>query len=107
MKIRLRLVYADGYVAAILLRPRWRSYDFGALFYPVYIKSEVQPIYVQLNVNERRAQIAMLYLAIMNHILIMLDDEVQARQRRRAKRSWVRPWHRQTDGYNFGTMTNY
>ena len=28
----------------------------------------------------------------MNHKLLMLDDEVQARQRRRAKRFWVRPW---------------
>ena len=36
-------------------------------------KSEVQLIYVQLNVNYRRDQVAMLQLAIMNHILIMLD----------------------------------
>ena len=35
---------------------------------------------------DRYAQVAMLQLAIMNHRLLMLDDEVQARQRRRAKR---------------------
>ena len=34
----------------------------------------------------------MLQLVIMNHKLLMLDDEVQARQRGRAKRFWVRPW---------------
>ena len=34
----------------------------------------------------------MLQQAIMNHILLMLDDEVQARQRRRAKRFRVQPW---------------
>ena len=41
---------------------------------------------------DRYAQVAMLKLAIMNHRLLMLDDGVLARQRRRAKRSWVRPW---------------
>ena len=41
MKIWLRLVYADGDVAATLLRPwRW-SYDFVALLYPFYIESEI------------------------------------------------------------------
>ena len=30
---------------------------------------------------DRYAQVAMLQLAIMNHRLFMLDDEVQARQR--------------------------
>ena len=38
------------------------------------------------------AQVAMLQLAIMIHRLFMLDNEVQARQRRRAKRFWVRSW---------------
>ena len=37
---------------------------------------------------DRYAQVAMLQLAIMNHRLFMLDDEV----RRRGKRFWVRPW---------------
>ena len=41
---------------------------------------------------DRYAQVAMIQLAIMNHRLLMLDDEVQARQRRMAKRFWVRPW---------------
>ena len=41
MKIWLRLVYADGDVAATLLR-HWRwSYDFVALLYPIYIESEI------------------------------------------------------------------
>ena len=41
MKIWLRLVYADGDVAATLLRPwRW-SYAFAALLYPFYIESEI------------------------------------------------------------------
>ena len=91
MKIRLRLVYADSDVAATLLRPRRLSYAFVALLYPFYIKSEVQLIYVQLNANVRRAQVAMLQLAIMSHIRFMLDNEVRARRRRRPKRFWVRP----------------
>ena len=41
MKIWLRLVYADGDVAATLLRPwRW-SYAFVALLYPFYIEFEI------------------------------------------------------------------
>ena len=41
MKIWLRLVYADGDVAATLLRPwRW-SCAFVALLYPFYIESEI------------------------------------------------------------------
>ena len=40
-KIWLRIVYADGDVAATLLRPwRW-SYVFVALLYPFYIESEI------------------------------------------------------------------
>ena len=81
MKMRLRLVYADGDAAATLSRPgRW-SYAFDALLYPFYIKSEVHLIYVPLKVNDRRDQIAMLHLAIMN---------LEAGRSRRAKRSWVR-----------------
>ena len=41
---------------------------------------------------DRYAQVAVLQLAIMNQILLMLDDEVQARQRRRAKLFWAPPW---------------
>ena len=41
MKIRLRLVYADGDSAATLLRPKRWSYAFYALLYPFCIKSEV------------------------------------------------------------------
>ena len=41
---------------------------------------------------DRYAQVAMLQFAIMNHRLLMLDDKVQARQKRTAKRFWVRPW---------------
>ena len=53
MKIWLLLVYPNGDVAATLLRPKRWSYAFVALLYPfyVYIKSEGQLIYVQLNVN--------------------------------------------------------
>ena len=41
MKIWLRLVYADGDVAATLLRPwRW-SYAFAGLLYPFYMESEI------------------------------------------------------------------
>ena len=74
MKIRLRLVYAGGDAAATLLRYRRWSYTFVALVYPYYIKSDVQLIYVQLNVNDRRTQVIVLELAIMNTILIMLND---------------------------------
>ena len=66
MKIWLRLVYAGGDVAETLLQPWRRSYTFVALLYPFYIKSEVL-IYFQLNVNDRRAQVPMLQLAIMSH----------------------------------------
>ena len=69
MKIRLRLAYADGDGAATLLRPRRWSFAFVALLYSFYMKSEVQLINVQLNANDRRAEVAMLQLAIMNHIL--------------------------------------
>ena len=46
MKIRLRLVYADGDAAATLLRPMRWSYALVGLLYLFYIKSEVQLIYV-------------------------------------------------------------
>ena len=48
LKIRLRLIYADGDAAATLQRP-WRlGFAFDVLLYPfyMYIKSEVQPINV-------------------------------------------------------------
>ena len=51
---------------------------------------------------DRYAQVAMLQLAIMNRRLPMLDDEVQARQSRRAKRFWVRPWLSADRGLQFG-----
>ena len=41
---------------------------------------------------DRYAKVAMFQLAIMDQRLLMLEDEVQARQRRRAKQFWVRPW---------------
>ena len=69
MKMQLRLVYADGDAAATLPRPRRWSYAFDALLYPFYLKSEVHMIYVPLKVNDRRDQVALLQLAIMN-----LDD---------------------------------
>ena len=106
MKIRLHLVYADGDAAATLLRPRRWSYAFVALLYPFYIKSEVL-IYFQLNVNDRRAQVAMLQLAIMNHRHIMLDNW---RSRQDGVGGTKGPWsvydYSQTDGYNMGTMAN-
>ena len=82
MKIWLGLVFADGEIAATLLavRPSRWSYAFVALLYPFYIKSEFQLIYVQLNVNDKRDHVAMLQLTIMKHILIMFDNEVQARR---------------------------
>ena len=42
MKIWLRLVYADGDVAATLLRPRRWSYAFVARLYHFYIESEIR-----------------------------------------------------------------
>ena len=41
MKIRLRLVYADGAAVATLPRPRRWSYAFVAILIPLYIKSTV------------------------------------------------------------------
>ena len=91
---------------AMQLRPRRWSYAFVALLYPFYIKSEVL-IYFQLNVNDRRAQVAMLQLAIMNQRHIMLDDW---RSRQVGVKGPKCPGsvhdHPQTDGYNMGTMTN-
>ena len=49
MKIRLRLVYADGDAAATLLQTSRWSYAFVSC----YIKSAVQLIYIQLNANDR------------------------------------------------------
>ena len=80
---------------------------FRCAFVSFYIKSEVQLIYVQLNVNDRRAQVAMLQLAIMNHRRIMFDG-------RRSRQDGVGgpkgPGfihdYPQTDDYNVGTMTN-
>ena len=40
---------------------------------------------------DRLPEVAMLQLGIINHRL-MLDDEVQARRRRKAKKFWVRQW---------------
>ena len=103
MKMRLRLVYADGFAAATLLRPRRWSYAFDALLYPFYIKSEVHLIYVPLNVNERRDQVAMLELAIMN-----LCDR---RSRQDGVGGSIGPGsvddYPQTDSYNVGTMATY
>ena len=60
MKIRLRLVYADGDAAATLLRFVHVSFLY---------KSEIQVIYVQLNINDRRNQVAMLQHIIIHHSL--------------------------------------
>ena len=107
MKIRLRLVYSDCGAAATLQRPRRRSYAFVALLYPFYIKSEVQLIYVQLNVNDIRAQVAMLQLAIMNHRIIMLNDwRPRQDEGRGPKGPGSAHEYPQTDGYNVSTMTN-
>ena len=101
--MRLRLVYANSNAAATLLRHRRWSYAFDALLHPFYIKSEVHLIYVPLNVNDRRDQVAMLQLAIMN-----LDD-------RRSRQDGVGgpkgpgsvDDYPQTDSYNVGTMVTY
>ena len=103
MKMRLLLVYTDGDAAALLLRPRRWRYAFNALLYPFCIKSEVHLIYVPVNVNDRRDQVAILQLAIMN-----LDD-------RRSMQDGVGGLkgpgsvddYPKTDGYNVGTMATY
>ena len=51
MKIRLSLVYADGDAVATLSRPRRWSYAFVVILIHFYIKSTVELVYVQLNVN--------------------------------------------------------
>ena len=55
---------------------------------------------------DRHAQGVMLQLAKMNHRLIMLHEEVQARQSEGAKVSGSIYGYPQTDGYNLGTLTN-
>ena len=54
MKIWQSLVYTDGEAAANLLWHRRWCYPFVELLYPFYIKSEMQLIYVQFNVNIQR-----------------------------------------------------
>ena len=54
----------------------------------------------------RCAQVAMLQLATMNHRLFMLDDEVQARQRRGSNDSGSGHSYPQTEGFNLDTTTN-
>ena len=100
MKIWLGLVFADGDIAAALLavRPSRWSYAFVALLYPFYIKSEVQLIYVQLNVNDKRAHVAMLQLTIMKHIYLLC----WIMRSRRGGPSMIT----KAGGYNLGTMTN-
>ena len=90
MKIWLRLVYAYGDAAATLLRHMRLSYAFVLLWYPFYIKSEVQLIYmyVQLNVNIQRKWITYLSRnASATDLLCWM-----MRRRRRAKNFWVDLW---------------
>ena len=103
MKMRLRLVYADGDASATLLQPRRWSYAFDALLYPFYIRSEVHLIYVPLNVNDIRDQVAVLQLAIMN-----LDDW-RSRQDVVGGPKGPRSVYDypKTDGYNVGTMATF
>ena len=56
---------------------------------------------------DRYAESAMLQLAIMNHRLLMLDDEVQARQRRGPNDSRSGHGYPQTEGCNLDTTNNY
>ena len=99
-EMRLRLVYADGDAPATLLQPRRWSYAFDALLYPFYIRSEVHLIYVPLNVNDIRDQVAMLQLAIMN------QDDWRSRQDVDGGPKGPRSVYDypKTDGYNVGTM---
>ena len=109
MKIWLRFVYADGDAAATLLRSRRWSYAFIAILYHFYIKSKVQLIYFQLNVNDRRTQVPMLQLAIMSHrhITYMLDDWRFRQDRVGGPKGPGSVLDcPQTDGYTLGTMTN-
>ena len=100
MKIWLRLVYADGDAAATLLRSRRWSYAFIALLYHFCIKSEVQLIYFQLNVNDRRTSAG--YYEPQTYYIYVGLLEVQKIQSRRAKRSWVRPWFSADRWLHFG-----
>ena len=105
MNTRLFLVYADGYAAATLLRPRRERYAFVAPLYPFYIKSEVQLIYVQLNVNYRRAQVAVRHMAIMN-LIYLLFLMMRSRQDGGggSKGSGSAHSYPQTDGKKLDTM---
>ena len=71
-----------------------------ALLYPFYIKSEVQLIYVQLNANDRRAQVAMLQLAIMNHRLCWMIGGPGNMESEGEKGPGSVHDYPQTDGYN-------
>ena len=63
MKTWLRLVYADGNVAATLLRPwRW-SYASVALLYPFYIESEI-PIRIYYDQGASTALLLRFYCAL-------------------------------------------
>ena len=63
MKIWLRLVYADGDVAATLLRPTRWSYAFVALLYPFYTELNFQTAtrYVLIYLNIYDTYMATIY----------------------------------------------
>ena len=86
---------------AMQLRPCYDKGDGATLSLRFCILS-IQLTYVHLYVNDICAQVAILQLAIMNHRLIMLDDEVRAIRRQRAKRFWVRPFLSADRGLQFG-----
>ena len=97
-------------ISATLSLRWWRCYDLddGATRSLRFCILSIQKLWISwfiLSKNmDRRAQAAMLQLVIMNHRLIMWDDEVQARRRRRAKRFWVH--HGYICIYK-GTKTNF
>ena len=66
------------------------SYAFVSLLYPFYIKSEVQKIYLQLNVNDRRTHVAILRLAILNLSCWTIGGPGKTKSD--GQRSWVPSW---------------
>ena len=95
-------VYAYDDAVATLLRPKRRScayFRFSTILFKVRELNGLAAVGYQLwkNMNEI---VVMLQLAIMNHRLTRLDDEIQARRRR--KMFWVHPWLHAAGGLQFG-----
>ena len=110
-KIWQSLVYADSDAASTLLWPRRWCYASVELLYLCYIKSEIQLIYVQLNVNIQKKWIGTLKSLCFSWPIWTTDLVCWMMKTRQGggkgqKGSGSVHAYPQTEDYNLGTMTN-